>query len=167
MPYPEGTPDYTKYTINEYNTVANRVKPPFTSIVKYDLNEPTIKWRVPFGDDPQLAQRGITGTGSPATNNGLVVTQSGIVFGAGKDNHIRAWDTDTGKELWSARFGGNFTGSPVMYEMDGKQYLLVPAASAAGGRGRGGAPAAAPAGGAAGAAAQTPLGWVAYALPTR
>jgi quinoprotein glucose dehydrogenase len=162
MPYPEGTPDYTKYTINEYNTVANRVKPPFTSIVKYDLNEPTIKWRVPFGDDPQLAERGITGTGSPATNNGLVVTQSGLVFGAGKDNHIRAWDTETGKELWSSKFGGNFTGAPVMYEMDGKQYLLVPAASSAGGRGRGGAPAAAP-----GGAAPAPLGWVAYALPTR
>ena len=169
MPYPEGTTDYTRYTINEYNTVANRVKPPFTSIVKYDLNEPTIKWRAPFGDDPALAERGITGTGSPATNNGLVITQSGLVFGAGRDNRIRAWDSDTGKELWSARFGGNYTGSPVMYEMGGRQYLLVPAASAAGGRGRGAAPGAPAAGGPAGAAASAaaPLGWVAYALPAK
>ena len=40
MPYPEGTPDFTRYTINEYNTVGNRIKPPFTVIVKYDLNQP-------------------------------------------------------------------------------------------------------------------------------
>jgi hypothetical protein len=46
-----------------------------------------------------------------------------------------------------------------MYEMDGRQYLLVPAASSTGGRGRGGAVSAAPAG--------APLGWVAYALPVK
>jgi quinoprotein glucose dehydrogenase len=84
------------------------------------------------------------------------VTQSGLVFGAGLDNHIRAWDSDTGNQLWSARFGGDFLGSPVMYQMDGRQYLVVPAAS------RPGAAAAAsppPPG--------TPMGWVAYALPAK
>ena len=147
--------------INEYNTVGNRVKPPYTSIVKYDLNEPTIKWRVGFGDDPALAARGITGTGMPAILNSIIVTESGLVFGAGFDNQIRAWDSDTGKPLWASRFGGNFTGSPAMYEMGGRQYLLVPAASTAGGRGRGAGAAQDP------AAAAAPLGWVAYALPPR
>ena len=156
--YPEGVPQTEQYVINEYNTVGNRIKPPYTSIVKYDLNQPSIKWSIGFGDDPVLAARGITGTGVAATLNGIIVTEAGIVFGAGRDNQIRAWDSDNGKQLWSARFGGNFVGSPVMYEMDGRQYLLVPAASAAAG-GRGAAPAAP------GAAA--PLGWVAYALPAR
>jgi quinoprotein glucose dehydrogenase len=156
--YPDGVPQTEQYVINEYNTVANRIKPPYTSIVKYDLNEPGIKWRIGFGDDPTLAARGITGTGAAATLNGIIVTQAGIVFGAGRDNQIRAWDSDTGKQLWSATFGGNFVGSPVMYEMDGRQYLLVPAAGTAGG-GRGAAPAA--------PSPATPLGWVAYALPTR
>ena len=154
-PYPEGTPDYTRYTINEYHTVGNGIRPPFTTIVKFDLNEPAIKWRIPFGDDPALAARGITGTGAPATNNGIILTASGLVFGAGLDNHIRAWDSDTGRPLWSSRFGGNFTGSPVMYVMGGKQYLLVAAASTAGGPGVGSGP---PTG---------PIGWVAYALPER
>jgi quinoprotein glucose dehydrogenase len=154
--YPEGVPQTEQYVINEYNTVGNRIKPPYTSIVKYDLNQPAIKWSIGFGDDPVLAARGITGTGAAATLNGIIVTEAGIVFGAGRDNQIRAWDSDTGKQLWSARFGGNFVGSPVMYEMDGRQYLLVPAAgTAAGGRG------AVPTGVAA------PLGWVAYALPTK
>jgi quinoprotein glucose dehydrogenase len=166
MPYPEGTPDHTRYTINEYNTVGNRIKPPYTTIVKYDLNEPAIKWRIGFGDDPALAARGITGTGAPATNNGIVVTESGLVFGAGLDNHIRAWDSATGRQIWASRFGGNFTGSPVMYVMDGRQYLLVPAASTAGGRPVGGS-IAAPSAPPSPAAPPPPMGWVAYALPVK
>jgi quinoprotein glucose dehydrogenase len=92
MPYPEGTPDYTRYTIEGYDTVGNRIKPPFTKIVKYDLNEPAIKWSIPYGDDPALAARGITGTSMPGIQNSLIVTESGLVFGAGRDNQIRAWD---------------------------------------------------------------------------
>jgi quinoprotein glucose dehydrogenase len=153
-PYPDGMPQFDRFVINEYNTVGNRIKPPYTSIVKYDLNTPAIAWRIGFGDDPALAARGVTGTGAPALLNGVIVTESGLVFGAGRDNQIRAWDSRNGRQLWSSRFGGDFIGSPVMYEMDGRQFLLVPAASAAGGRA--GVPTAAPAG---------PLGWVAYALP--
>jgi quinoprotein glucose dehydrogenase len=163
--YPEGSPSVWKqYTINEYNTVGNKIKPPFTTIVKYDLNEPRIQWQIGFGDDPDLAARGITGTGAPAVLNGLVVTASGLVFGAGRDNQIRAWDSATGKQLWSSRFGGDFVGAPVMYEMGGRQYLLVPAASAAPRRGGG---AAAATGGTIAAAPAAPLGWVAYALPAQ
>ena len=156
-PYPDGTPNFTRYTINEYNTVGNRIKPPFTTIVKYDLNEPAIKWRIGFGDDPVLAARGITGTGAPAVNNSLILTESGLMFGAGLDNHIRAWDSDTGRQLWSARFGGTFIGSPVMYLMSGTQYLLVAAASTV----------VPPSNGAASTPPTAPMGWVAYTLPTR
>ena len=163
-PYPEGVQQFERPEIAEYNTVGNKIKPPFTSIVKYDLNKPGIQWRIPYGDDPALAARGITGTGTPGTTNSLVVTESGLVFGAGGDSQVRAWDSETGQQLWSSRFGGSFLGSLVMYEMDGRQYLLVPAAASAGGRGRGGPPAVAPAG----ATAQTaPLGWVVYALPVK
>jgi len=150
-PYPDGVPQYERPVINEYNTVGNRIAPPFTSIVKYDLNVPAITWRVGFGDDPELAARGITGTGAPGLVNGVIVTASGLLFGAGRDNQIRAWDTDTGRQLWSSRFGGDFVGSPVMYQMGGRQYLLVPAAGAPP---RGGGP-----------APTAPLGWIAYALP--
>jgi quinoprotein glucose dehydrogenase len=140
------------------------MKPPFTTIVKYDLNEPAIKWRIGFGDDPSLAARGITGTGVPQMRNSIIVTESGLVFGAGRDNQIRAWDSETGKQLWSSRFGGNFIGSPAMYEMEGRTYLLVTAAGSAGGPGAGAAPATA------GAlptppAVDGPMGWVAYSLP--
>ena len=88
--------------------------------------------------------------------NGIIVTESGLVFGAGADNQIRAWDSETGRQLWGSRFGGNFVGSPAMYETGGRQYLLVTAARTAGGRGGGTPP---PAG--------TPMGWIAYALPAK
>jgi hypothetical protein len=81
------------------------------------------------------------------------------VFGAGRDNQIRAWDSESGKQLWSSWFGGNFIGSPAMYEMDGRTYLMVPAAGTASPPARGAAPAAIPAG--------APMGWVAYSLPQR
>ena len=152
-PYPDGVAQYERPVINEYNTVGNRIAPPFTSIVKYDLNAPAIKWRVGFGDDPELAARGVTGTGTPGLLNGVIVTASGLLVGAGRDNTIRAWDTDTGVQLWSSRFGGDFIGSPVMYEMAGRQYLLVPAASTPPQR--------------TAAATAGPLGWVAYALPPK
>jgi hypothetical protein len=45
--------------------------------VKYDLNQPSIKWSIGFGDDPVLAARGITGTGVAATLNGIIVTEAG------------------------------------------------------------------------------------------
>ena len=157
IPYPEGTPSFTRYTINEYHTVGHRIKPPFTTIVKYDLNQPSIKWRIGFGDDPALAARGITGTGAPAVNNSIIITESGLLFGAGLDNHIRAWDTGTGKQLWASRFGGNFIGAPVMYVMQGTQYLLVAAASTV----------APPQDVAPGVTATAPMGWVAYALRGR
>jgi glucose dehydrogenase len=94
---------FERPVINEYNTVAHRIAPPYTSIVKFDLNQPVIKWRVGFGDDPALAARGITGTGMPALNHGLVVTEAGLVFGAGGDNFIRAWDGDTGRQALGVR----------------------------------------------------------------
>ena len=168
-PYPDGVPQTERHVINTYGTIGNGMKPPFTTIVKYDLNVPAIKWRVGFGDDPSLIERGVTGTGVTQMRNSIIVTESGLMFGAGRDNHIRAWDSDTGKQLWSSRFGGNFVGSPAMYEMDGKQYLLVPAASTPPGRGGGPGAPAAPAGGAppAAPAASGPMGWVAYALPAK
>ena len=47
-PYPEGVEQFERPEIAEYNTVGNKIRPPFTSIVKYDLNKPGIQWRIPL-----------------------------------------------------------------------------------------------------------------------
>jgi quinoprotein glucose dehydrogenase len=51
-PYPEGVehPEKRYYTGYGYETVA--INPPWSTLTAYDLNKGTIKWQVPFGDNP-------------------------------------------------------------------------------------------------------------------
>jgi quinoprotein glucose dehydrogenase len=106
--------------------------PPWTELVAYDLNEGTIKWRVPMGTIPSLAARGIKDTGADRTwRNAPVVTAGGILFAAtGADRLARAYDADTGHVLWEAELGANPDGIPAIYEVKGKQYVVFFAASA-------------------------------------
>lgn len=159
-PYPDGVENTPRYVINEYGTIGVRMKPPFTTLVKYDLNVPAIKWRVGVGDDPVLASYGITGTGMTQMRTTPIVTATGLIFIPGGDNKVRAYDTETGKVLWTGRFGGSLVKAAAsMYEIDGRQFLLVPAASEA-------PPLVRPAPGAPTPEPVTgPLGYVAYALP--
>jgi hypothetical protein len=57
----------------------------------------------------------------------VFITASGLLFGSDRDIQIRAWDSDTSVQLWASRLGSKIVGSPVMYEMAGRQYLLFPA----------------------------------------
>jgi quinoprotein glucose dehydrogenase len=66
------------------------------------------------------------------------------------------YDSSTGKQLWELPLGATTSGSPSMYEIDGRQYLLVTASTAPGARIDPNIP-----------AAEGPTGIVAYALPTR
>jgi quinoprotein glucose dehydrogenase len=124
-----------QYSINgQYGTIGNMMKPPYTVITAYDLNKGTIRWQAGFGDDPQLAALGIHGTGMTQMRNSVIVTAAGLMFGFGGDSTIYAFDTDTGKVLWSSPLGGasGVRGSPVMYELDGRAFLLVPIGNAPG-----------------------------------
>jgi quinoprotein glucose dehydrogenase len=153
--YPEGT-NYVQYGINgQYGTIGPMMKPPYTVITAYDLNRAAIRWQAGFGDDPVLAAQGIRGTGMSQMRNSVIVTAGGLLFGFGGDSKIYAFDTDTGKVLWSSPLGGasGVRGSPVMYELDGRAYLLVPIGSAA-------ANATPPNPGA-------PTGYVTFALPAK
>jgi quinoprotein glucose dehydrogenase len=155
-PYPEGVEQTPQYVINEYGTIGTMMKPPFTSLVKYDLNSGRITWKIGLGDDARLAALGITGTGVTQMRSSLIVTEGGLIFAPGGDSKIRAFDAETGATLWTSPLGGNIRGGPSMYEIDGRQYLLVPASGdipAAGLPPDGKAPAGAP------------VGYVAYALP--
>ncbi len=98
----------------------------------------------------------MTGTGMPQMRNGAVVTDTGLYFAAGGDNKIRAYDTANGTVLWTGHYSGTYRGTPIMYALDGRQYLLVPAAGDQLPAGNQVAPYGKPSG---------PLGYVAFALP--
>jgi len=91
-----------------------------------------------------------------------IVTATGLIFIPGGDNKVRAYDADDGKVLWIGNFGGALVKAAAsMYEVDGRQFLLVPAASEAPPvvRPVPGAPTPAPITG--------PVGYVAFALPAK
>ena len=132
-PYPPGsqTPRVRYYT--DWGLYPNQpyiVGPPWSSVVAYDLNAGTIKWKVPLGQDAVAEAEGARDTGAfMAEHHGMIVTSTGLIFIAASDGKIRALDEDTGKVLWSATLPAGSEGIPAMYEANGRQYLVVPASS--------------------------------------
>lgn len=105
------------------------IKPPWSSLTAYDLNEGTIKWKIPLGEVPELAAKGIRGTGSPFLKTGPVVTGGGLIFTATRDHMVRAYDEETGKVLWEKQLSTPLQGIPSVYEAGGREYLIVCAAA--------------------------------------
>lgn len=63
---------------------------------------------------------------------GPIVTAGGVAFiGATADNYIRAFDVNTGKEIWRARLPAGGQATPMSYSVNGRQYVVI----AAGGHG--------------------------------
>jgi quinoprotein glucose dehydrogenase len=102
-------------------------KPPYGTLNCIDLATGKIAWRVPLGIYPDLALWGEDDTGAE-NFGGPSVTAGGLVFCAGAaDQKIRAFDSDTGKVLWEhdLPFGGY--APPTIYEVAGKEYVVIAA----------------------------------------
>lgn len=108
------------------------IKPPWSSLTAYDLNEGAIKWKIPLGDVPELAAKGITGTGSHYPKVGPVVTAGGLIFTGTRDKKVRALDSSTGKILWEWEVDAALEGIPAVYSIGGHQYVVFCAAAQAG-----------------------------------
>ena len=149
----------TRY-MTDYGVLASFTKPPYTTLTAYDLNTGEIKWQVPNGDHPPtMAAGGPSNTGGIGARYGMVVTSGGLVFHAGGDGKVRAYDEDTGQVLWTGTFTGSTSGVPVSYEAKGRQYFVL-ISSVGGGRGGGRGAAAPP-------DETRPVGAVAFALPRK
>lgn len=141
------------YTTTGYNKLLDHEdypgsRPPWGTLNCIDLNTGRLEWSVPLGEYEELTKQGIPITGTE-NFGGPMVTAGGLVFCAGtRDEKIRAFDKNTGKELWSAKlpFGGY--APPATYEIDGRQYVVI----AASGGGKLGT--------------RTGDAWVAFALPS-
>jgi quinoprotein glucose dehydrogenase len=101
-------------------------KPPWGTLICIDLNTGKIAWRVPLGEHAELTAQGIKQTGTE-NFGGPIVTAGGLVFCAGtRDSKIRAFDKDTGQELWSAKLPWVGTAPPSTFQVDGRQFVVVP-----------------------------------------
>ena len=161
-PYPSAVDVPEERYFSGWGVSAYAVSGPFTTLTAYDLNKGTIKWQVPVGNDPELAAKGITGTGARALRAGIIPTAGGVVFLAGGDGKLRGYDEDTGKVLVERPFGGGSRGIPVMYEASGREFLVI---SSAPGAGRAAAPDAA--GASTEIVPEGPMGYLAFALPKK
>jgi quinoprotein glucose dehydrogenase len=106
-------------------------KPPFAALTAVDLTHRKILWEVPLGSIAGMlglpvswnfGQIGTPGAGAP------LVTAGGLVFiGYSLDNRFRAFDLQTGEVLWQTKLPAAGTAVPVSYEVDGQQYVVMPA----------------------------------------
>jgi quinoprotein glucose dehydrogenase len=162
---PAATPRATSPTDLKYNFTGYyrwydpdgypAVAPPWGTLNAINLNSGEYAWKIPLGEYPELAAQGLKDTGTE-NYGGPIVTAGGLVFiGATNfDRKFRAFDKDTGKLLWETVMVNSGNATPITYEVNGKQYVVIAAFGGYGGT-RAGVEAGAPSGGA----------FVAFAVP--
>ena len=125
---PAGTRYWTGYGYMNSSEGLPAISPPWSTLTAYDLNTGAIKWHIPFGGVSSLEEKGITDTGSFWPRGGVAVTAGGIIFGGSiSDNTMRAYDEDTGKVLWEMKLPAGPEGIPAVYEVAGKEYMVISA----------------------------------------
>jgi quinoprotein glucose dehydrogenase len=118
------------YTTTGYNRWLDAsgypaIKPPWGTLNAIDLNTGDYLWRTPLGEIPELTAKGIPQTGTE-NYGGPVVTAGGLVFiAASKDEHLRAFDRRTGKELWKFKLPAAGYATPATYAVNGRQYVVI------------------------------------------
>ena len=99
--------------------------PPWGLLTAVNVNTGDIAWQVHLGVTDQLPE-GKQDTGRPS-NGGPIVTASGVTFiGGTDDQRFRAFDSRTGKEIWTTRLDYSAHATPITYQgKDKRQYVGV------------------------------------------
>ena len=99
------------------------IPPPWGTLTAVDMVHGTIRWQIPLGSWHEGLPPGDISLGGP------IVTAGGLVFVAGTalDPYIRAFDTETGRELWKAQLAAPGHATPMTYQVGGKQYVVIAA----------------------------------------
>lgn len=125
-------PDHPSFTHNGYPKLLDAenypgCKPPWGTLNCLDLNTGLLRWKAPLGEYPELTAEGIRKTGTE-NFGGAIVTAGRLVFAAGtRDERIRAFDSETGAELWSSKLPYGGYAPPSTYAVNGKQYVVIAA----------------------------------------
>jgi quinoprotein glucose dehydrogenase len=108
------------------------IPPPWGTLTAVDIAKGTIAWQVPLGSLAPAAPQIPVGD---VSLGGPIVTAGGVIFigGAVLDPEFRAFDVETGKELWKAAIPAVGAAVPMTYQLKpgGKQFVVI----AAGGHG--------------------------------
>lgn len=104
------------------------VQTPWGTFNAIDLNTGKYAWKIPLGEYPELAAKGMTNTGSE-NYGGPIVTAGGVIFIGATcyDKKFRAFDKETGKLLWEATLPAAGNATPATYEVNGRQFVVIAA----------------------------------------
>jgi len=103
------------------------IKPPWGTLNAIDLNSGEHLWNIPLGEFSELTERGIPQTGTE-NYGGPVVTAGGLIFiGATQDKKFRAFDKSSGEILWETTLPAGGYATPAVYEVDGRQFVVIAA----------------------------------------
>jgi quinoprotein glucose dehydrogenase len=123
--------DSLKYRFTGYRKFLDQdgypaISPPWGTLNAIDLNTGKYLWKIPLGEYPALAAKGVKNTGSE-NYGGPIVTAGRLVFiGATVfDRKMRAFDSHTGKLLWETTLPYAGVATPATYMVDGRQYVVI------------------------------------------
>ena len=105
-----------------------QVKPPWGTLSAIDLQTGAIRWQAPLGTMPGLENVPGAAQWGSISLGGSFVTAGGLVFiAATMDDYLRAFDVETGKELWKSHLPAGGQAAPMTYQLrkDGKQYVVL------------------------------------------
>jgi quinoprotein glucose dehydrogenase len=98
---------------------------PWGQLVAVNVNTGEIAWRTTLGVTDSFPEA-LKDTGRPGLG-GTIVTAGGLVFvGATDDSRFRAFDTQTGQNLWTVKLPAPASATPVTYKgSDGRQFVTI------------------------------------------
>ena len=101
------------------------IGPPWGHITAIDLNSGEHVWKKTLGEYPELKAKGVPPTGVE-NYGGSIVTSGGLLFiAAARDGKIRAFNKHNGQLLWEYELPAPGFATPSVYQVNGKQYLVI------------------------------------------
>jgi quinoprotein glucose dehydrogenase len=99
--------------------------PPWGVIAGVNIESGEIVWRKTLGTTEDLAPGPGVKLGT-ANLGGPIITAGGLVFiAATQDYYLRAFDVSNGAELWRGRLPAGGQATPMTYEWNGRQYVVI------------------------------------------
>lgn len=124
------TYDRPQYSFTGYNKFLTKegypaISPPWGTLNAINLNTGEFEWKIPLGEFEELKQKGVPATGRE-NYGGPVVTAGGLIFiAATDDSKFRAIRKRDGKILYEVDLPTPGVATPAVYEIDGKQFVVI------------------------------------------